>query len=173
MSAAKEISLVSIFTALLIGGQFVLSGITGIEVVTVLLLSFSFYFGIKRGLFVATAFSILRCFIFGFFLNIIILYLIYYNLFVVIFGLLGKRFDRAINKGRHAVLIVIALVMTVFFTILDNTIATFYYGYTWEVAKRYYLLSLTALVPQVVCTFMTVLLLLPILIKLYSLTKFK
>lgn len=173
MSAAKEISLVSIFTALLIGGQFVLSGISGIEVVTVLLLSFSFYFGIKRGLFVATSFSILRCFIFGFFLNIIILYLIYYNLFVVVFGLLGKKFNKTIKIWRHVIIIVVAMVMTVLFTLLDNTIATFYYGYTWEVAKRYYLLSLTALVPQVICTFLTVLLLLPILIKLYSLTKFK
>lgn len=173
MSAAKEISLISIFTALLIGGQLVLSGISGIEIVTVLLLSFSFYFGIKRGLLVATAFSILRCFLFGFFLNVIILYLIYYNLFVVVFGLLGRKFKKVINLKRHVILITVAVLMTVFFTLLDNAIATFYFGYTWEAAKRYYLLSLTAVIPQVICTFVTVLFLLPILIKMYTLTKFK
>ena len=72
MRTAKEIALISVFTALLIGGQFVLSGISGIEIVTVLLLSFSYYFGIRRGLLVANAFSLLRCFIFGFFVNVII-----------------------------------------------------------------------------------------------------
>lgn len=173
MLAAKEISLISIFTALLVGGQFVLSGISGVEVVTVLLLSFSFYFGIKRGLFVANAFSILRCFIFGFFLNVIILYLIYFNLFVVVFGLLGKKFKRSINIKRHIVLLAVAVLMTIFFTMLDNIIATLYYGFTFEAAKSYFVLSMTAAVPQVICTFVTVLLLLPALVKLYSLTKFR
>ncbi len=49
MKAAKEIALVGVFTALLIGGQFVLSGISGVEIVTVLLLSFSYCFGIRMG----------------------------------------------------------------------------------------------------------------------------
>ena len=170
MLAAKEISLIGIFVALLVGGQWVLSGVSGIEIVTVLLLSFAFYFGIKRGLIVATAFSLLRCFIFGFFPNVIILYLIYYNLFVVVFGLLGKKFKRSIEVKRHIVIIAVAVAMTVFFTLLENLISTFYFSFTWEVAKRYYLLSLTALVPQLVCTLITVLLLLPILIKLYAKT---
>lgn len=170
MLAAKEISLIGIFVALLVGGQWVLSGVSGIEIVTVLLLSFAFYFGIRRGLIVATAFSLLRCFIFGFFPNVIILYLIYYNLFVVVFGLLGKKFNRSIEVKRHIVIIAVAVAMTVFFTLLDNLISTFYFSFTWEVAKRYCLLSLTALVPQLVCTLITVLLLLPILIKLYAKT---
>ncbi len=66
MRSAKEITILGLFVALLIGGQFVLSGISGIEIVTVLFTSFCFYFGIVRGLVVATAFSLLRCFIFGF-----------------------------------------------------------------------------------------------------------
>lgn len=49
MRTAKEIALIGVFTALLISGQFVLSGLSGIEIVTVLLLSFSYYFGIRRG----------------------------------------------------------------------------------------------------------------------------
>ena len=62
MKTAKDIALIGVFTAMLIGGQLVLSGIAGVEVVTVLLLAFSYYFGIIRGLFVANVFSILRCF---------------------------------------------------------------------------------------------------------------
>ena len=172
MLVAKKLALISVFTALLIGGQFVLYGISGVEVVTVLLLSFSYYFGIKAGLLTANAFSILRCFIFGFFVNVIILYLIYYNIFVIVFGLLGKKFKRSTDLFHHAILVIVAVLMTAFFTLLDNAIATFYYSFTWEVAKKYYLLSLTAVVPQVICTLVTVMLLFPLLIKIYSATSF-
>ena len=172
MLSAKKIALISIFTALLIGGQIVLSGISGVEVVTVLLLSFSFYFGIEMGLLVANAFSILRCFVFGFFLNVLILYLVYYNIFVVVFGLLGRRFKRQLGLYHHAILVAVAVLMTAFFTVLDNAIATFYYSFSWEAAKRYYLLSLTAAIPQVICTLITVMLLLPVLVKIYTATNF-
>ena len=86
MNSAKKIILPGVFTALLIGGQLVLSGISGIEIVTVLLLTFVYRYGIGQGLFVANAFSLLRCFIFGFMPNVILLYLIYYNIFVFVFG---------------------------------------------------------------------------------------
>ena len=79
MKSAKKIILPGVFTALLIGGQFALSGISGIEIVTVLLLTFVYKYGIKQGLFVANAFSLIRCFIFGFIPSVLILYLIYYN----------------------------------------------------------------------------------------------
>ena len=124
------------------------------------------------GLLVANAFSILRCFIFGFFLNVIILYLVYYNIFVIVFGLLGRRFKRKLSLYSHAIVIAVAVLMTAFFTLLDNAIATVYYSFTWEAAKRYYILSLTAVIPQVICTLVTVTLLLPVLLKIYSATKF-
>ena len=57
---AKEICIISLMTALLLGGQYVLAWASGVEVVTVLLLSFSYVFGVKRGCTVATAFSLLR-----------------------------------------------------------------------------------------------------------------
>ena len=69
-----------VFVALLIGGQFALFAVSGIEIVTVLFASFVFCFGIVRSLIVGTAFSLLRCFVFGFMPNVLILYLIYYNL---------------------------------------------------------------------------------------------
>ena len=79
MYTAKKIILPGVFTALLLGAQLVLSGISGIELVTVLLLTFAYKYGIKQGLFVANAFSLLRCFLFGFYPNVLILYLLYYN----------------------------------------------------------------------------------------------
>jgi len=172
MGAAKEIALVSVFTALLIGGQFVLSGISGVEIVTVLLLSFSYYFGIKRGLLVANAFSMLRCFIFGFFPTVIILYLIYYNFFVVVFGLLGIRFKKELNVKKLVVLVLVAVLMTAFFTGLDDIITPLYYRFSIDAMKAYAVASLTALIPQVICTIVTVTLLLPILIRIFCKTNF-
>lgn len=168
MRAAKEVALIGVFCALLIGGQFALSGISGVEIVTVLLLSFSYYFGIRRGLVVATAFSVLRCFIFGFFPNVIILYLIYYNLFVTVFGLLGLKFKKDLNLKKLIILVITALLMTVLFTCLDDVITPLYYGFSYDAMKAYAVASLTALIPQVACTLITTLLLLPVLFRLYS-----
>ena len=89
-SPAKDIAAVAVMTALLIGGQFVLSPVAGVEVVTVLLAAFSFSYGVRAGVLAATAFALLRCFIFGFYPAVIVLYLIYYPLFALIFGLLGR-----------------------------------------------------------------------------------
>lgn len=167
MRTAKEIALISVFTALLIGGQFVLSGISGIEIVTVLLLSFSYYFGIRRGLLVANAFSLLRCFIFGFFVNVIILYLVYYNFFVVVFGILGAKFKKELNMKLLVLIVIIASLLTVIFTVLDDIITPLYYGFSIDTMKTYTIASLAAVVPQVICTVLTVILMLPILIRIF------
>jgi len=91
MNTAKEIAYCSAAVALLVGGQFLLSGVSGVELVTVLLLVFSYAFGAVRGMAVATAFSLLRTFLFGFFPYVVVLYLVYYNLFALFFGLLGRH----------------------------------------------------------------------------------
>ncbi|MCM1546008.1 MAG: hypothetical protein NC033_03120 [Clostridiales bacterium] len=171
MKAAKEIALVGVFTALLIGGQFVLSGISGIEIVTVLLLSFSYCFGIRRGLFAANAFSILRCFIFGFFPTVIILYLVYYNLFVVVFGLLGIKFKRELSILKLVVLVSSAVLMTALFTALDDIITPLYYGFSYGAAKAYVVMSLTAMLPQIVCAAVTVSLIFPVLHRCFQYVK--
>lgn len=168
MRAAKEIALNGVFTALLIGGQIVLSGISGVEIVTVLLLSFSYYFGIRRGLFVANAFSLLRCLIFGFFPNVIILYLVYYNLFVLTFGLLGIRFKKELNLVIHIILVIAACIMTIIFTGLDDIITPLYYKFSIDAMRAYALASLTAVIPQVICTIVTVSFLLPILNRVFG-----
>lgn len=171
MRAAKEIALVSVFTALLIGGQFVLSGLSGIEVVTVLLLSFSYHYGVRRGLFVANAFSFLRCFIFGFFPTALILYFVYYNFFVVVFGFLGAKFKRKWNTKIHVLLVITACIMTVLFTGLDNVITPLFYGFSSDAAKAYAVASLTTVIPQVICTLLTVSFILPILLRVFKKTR--
>lgn len=168
MKTAKEIALIGIYTALLIGGQFVLSAVSGVEIVTVLLAGFCFYFGIKRGLLVANSFCVLRCFVFGFFPTVIILYLIYYNLFAVAFGLLGIRFKGELTSKSHIALILTAIFFVILFTALDDIITPLYYGFSFDTAKAYALASLTAVIPQTVCAFVTVLLLLPALFKVFT-----
>jgi hypothetical protein len=104
MMAAKKVILPGVFTALLIGAQLVLSGISGIELVTVLLLTFVYKYGSKQGMLVATAFSLLRCFLFGFFPNVVILYLVYYNLFALVFGSVGRIFKGEYTLKKHILL---------------------------------------------------------------------
>ena len=166
MIGAKKIILPSVFTALLIGGQFVLSGISGVEVVTVLLLTFTYKYGIKQGLLVANAFSLLRCFVFGFMPNVIILYLVYYNLFVIVFGLLGKAFKSEYGVKKHAIIIAVAIVMTALFTILDNVITPLFYGFTLNATKAYFVASLYTVIPQFICTLATTTFLFPIILKI-------
>ncbi len=167
MNSAKKIILPGIFTALLIGGQLALSGISGVEVVTVLLLTFVYRFGIGQGLLVANAFSLLRCFIFGFMPNVIVLYLIYYNIFVLVFGFIGKMFRHEYSIKKHIVVVFIAIIMTVFFTMIDNILTPLMYVFAGNAAQAYFVASLYTVIPQVMCSFVTVTLLFPILYKVF------
>ena len=167
MKTAKDIALIGIYTALLIGGQFALSGISGVEIVTVLLLAFAYYFGVVRGLFVANAFSLLRCLIFGFFPNVVILYLVYYNLFVLIFGMLGRGLKKSAGLKSIIVLTITAALMTAFFTALDDIITPLYYGFSVNTAKAYAVASLAAVIPQIICALVTVPLILPIMLRVF------
>lgn len=89
--SAKKIAACAVMTALLLAVQFALSFVSGVELVSVLLLCFCYTFGVYCGLLTATVFSLIRCLLFGFMPNVVILYLIYYNLFALIFGVLGKH----------------------------------------------------------------------------------
>lgn len=104
---AKDIALVAVMVALLIGGQLALSAVAGVEIVTVLLLCFSYTFGVKRGVFAATAFSLLRCLIWGFYPAVVVLYLVYYNAFALLFGLMGERNQRLSIKKTSAFLVIL------------------------------------------------------------------
>lgn len=159
MKKTLELAFIGVYTALLIGAQLALYSVSGIEVVSVLLLVFSFTFGVKKGVIVATCFSLLRCLIFGFIPQVIVLYLIYYNLFAVIFGLVGKRLKNNFNFKAHLVLISLAVALTVLFTCLDNVITPLFYGYGKESMIAYFYASLYVLIPHAVCVCISVALL--------------
>ena len=156
MKTTKEIALIGMYTALLIGAQLVLSAIAGVEIVTVLLLCFCYVFGRLRGVAVATAFSLLRCLIFGFYPNVVLLYLIYYNVFALIFGGLGKLFDRKTQIKHLVVVVVGAVVVTACFTLLDDLLMAIMCGFNRKVAVAYFYSSIYVLVPQCVCALLTV-----------------
>ena len=171
MKTAKEIAVISVFLALLIGGQFVLSGVSGIEVVTVLFISFCFYFGIYRGFILATSFSLLRCFVFGFFPNIVILYLVYYNLVAVIFGFIGYKFNITVNVKQLIIVVLVSAITTFLFTMLDNVITPIFYSFTLTATKVYFMASLTTMIPQIICAVITVALFFIPLLKIYKTVK--
>ncbi|MBE6960142.1 MAG: hypothetical protein E7448_05425 [Ruminococcaceae bacterium] len=156
MSKTKFIVRVAMCVAMLIGSQLALSSISGVEVVTVMMLCFCFCYGIRHGVAVAITFSLLRCFIFGFQINVIVLYLIYYILFAVYFGWLGGRFSGEMSVLRTVIVVASAVVFTAFFTLLDDIITPLMYAFHPNVAKIYFFNSLYAVIPQSICTVVTV-----------------
>ena len=156
MNKTKFVVRVAMCVALLIAGQLALSSVTGIEIVTVMLLCFCYCYGVRHGIAIATTFSLLRCFVFGFQINVIVLYLVYYNLFAVFFGWLGARFTGKNTLLKTIVIVAAAVVFTAGFTLLDDVITPIIYGFSENAAKAYFYQSLTAVIPQTVCAAVTV-----------------
>lgn len=156
MNRTKFIVRVAMSVALLIAAQMALSMITGVEIVTVILLCLSFYYGIRTGLAIATTFSLLRCFFFGFQINVIVLYLIYYNVFALFFGWMGKHFAGEVKLFQQGMIVASAVAFTILFTLLDDVITPLMFGFHANAAKVYFLQSMTAMIPQAVCTAITV-----------------
>ncbi|MGN1104524.1 MAG: hypothetical protein ACI4QI_06585, partial [Candidatus Coproplasma sp.] len=145
----------------LIAGQYALSFVAGVEVVTVLLLTFAYRFGFRRSLIVANAFCILRCFIFGFFPTVIILYFIYYNLFVLLFAFIGKRFKGNLTAVKLVAIVCTAALANACFTLLDDIITPLFYSFDYDTARAYFITSLYTMATHVVNTVITVALLFP------------
>ncbi len=156
MNQTKFVARVAMCVALLIGGQLALSSISGIEIVTVMMLCFCYNYGIRHGVAVATVFSLLRCFIFGFQINVIVLYLVYYNLFAIFFGWLGVRFAGKTTLLKTVMVVASAMMYTVAFTLLDNVITPLIFGFSKNATIAYFYGSLYAVIPQVICTAVTV-----------------
>lgn len=87
----RTIAVCAVFTALLVSLQYVFSFVPGIELVTVVSACFCYVAGPVAGMVSLTCFSALRCLLFGFTPNVVILYLVYYNLFALLFGFSGKK----------------------------------------------------------------------------------
>jgi hypothetical protein len=169
LRTSKEIAYVAVFVALVIAAQLVFAMIPGLEVVTVLFVSYAFAFGGCRGMLAATAFSLLRQLVFGFVPSVLALYLLYFNFLTLLFGVLGRIVKRpSLNLWW---LVVIACVCTALFSMLDNLITPFWLGYGWEETKKYFVLSLPVMFPQIGCTGVTVGFLLLPLVKAFRLSK--
>ncbi len=159
MKNTKFIVRVAMSVALLIAVQMALSMISGVELVTVILLCLCVCYGARTGLAIATTFSLLRCFFFGFQVNVMALYLVYYNLFALFFGWLGGRFGGETTWLQRGIVVFSAVVFTALFTLLDDIITPLIYGFHWNATKVYFLQSLTAMIPQMVCAAVSVLVL--------------
>jgi energy-coupling factor transport system substrate-specific component/cob(I)alamin adenosyltransferase len=151
---AKECALLAVFVALVIASQMVLSAIPGVEIVTVLFVAYSFSVGWKKGTLASTAFSLLRQIIFGFSPTVLILYLVYYNLLTFTFGKLGARIKEPIKQLPFIVFV--ACLGTVLFSVIDNLLTPIWYGYSAQATKVYFLASLSFMIPQVICTAISV-----------------
>lgn len=148
--SAKECAYLAAFVALVIALQLALSFVPGVELVTVSFITYSFVMGARRGMIAATAFSLLRQLVFGFYPVVLILYLVYFNLLAFSFGLLGKKMRVA--PKNLVWLIIFACLGTVCFTMIDNILTPLWYGYTPRATKAYFLASLPFMLPQVVCS---------------------
>ncbi len=166
---ARDCAYIAAFTALTVAVQLALSVIPGVELVTVLFAAFAFAFGIKRGVVAAVVFSLLRQLVFGFFLNVLVLYLIYYPFLAVVFGLLGRIVKPSVRS--LAPLTAVACVCTALFTLTDNILTPLVYGYTMSAIKVYFYASLSFMLPQLVCTAATVAVLFLPLTGIFLLTK--
>ncbi|MEG1613361.1 MAG: hypothetical protein RR357_04270 [Clostridia bacterium] len=148
MKRTKEIAIIGIYSALLIGVQFVLSFAAGIELVSLMLAVFSVVYGAKRGIVTALIFSVLRIFIFGAIPSVMVLYVIYYPLYAFVCAQFGK-----INGRWHYLSLLICVAfMTVCFTLLDDLITPLMMSFSTSATKAYFLASLPILGIQAVCS---------------------
>lgn len=154
VKTGREAAYVGVFVALLIATQLCFASIPGVEAVTVLFVAFSFSFGVKRSMIAATVFSLLRQLVFGFYPTVLVLYLTYYNMSGVLFGFLGHKLQP--NVKNLVFLTGLACVCTVFFTLFDNLLTPLWYGYSERVIKMYFYASLSFMLPQAICTAVTV-----------------
>ncbi len=153
MRAGKECAYIAVFVALTISLQLCFSALPGVELVTVLFVSYSFVFGRKRGTVAAVAFALLRQFLFGFYPTVLLLYLLYYPLLACLFGWLGKKVSPIVFLW---LILLLACLAAVCFTMLDNILTPLWYGYTKQALKAYFYASFGFMLPQVICVAISV-----------------
>lgn len=168
MNNTKKITVIGLYVAILLGSQFALSTISGVELITALLLCFCCVFGVIMGVTVATVFSVARCLLFGFYPSIILLYLIYYNAFALFFGSVGKKLTESFSLLKFVLIVISAVLFTACFTLLDDVITPLFYGLDSESALAYFYSSFSFMLPQLVCTFASVSVLYIPVTKLYK-----
>lgn len=171
VKSAKEIALSGITVAFLIGGQMALSAVSGVEIVTAIFAVYCFVFGVLNGVIVATAFSLIRCFVFGFFPQVILLYLIYYNLFAVALGVLGRVIKDKNGFIKIFLLTAVSVIFTILFTVIDNLLNVVLFSLSLSAAKIYFAQSIPVVIRQVICVIVTVPLFFYPLVKVFEIAK--
>lgn len=156
VKSAKEIACAGVTVALLIGGQYSLAMISGVEIVTAIFAVYCLVFGVLNGVVVGTAFSLVRCFVFGFFPQVIMLYLIYYNLFAIAVGFIGKIVKQRAKWFIIIVLTCVCVLLTLLFTVIDNALNVFFFGLTLSALKIYVAQAIPVLIRQIACVAVTV-----------------
>lgn len=163
VNTAKECAYLAVFTALVIATQLVFAAVPGVELVTVLFISYAFVFGWKRGMATATVFSLLRQFIFGVYPTVLILYIVYYNFLALLFGFLGVGFGKKMTMrmdkktfGILCLIVVISCIATMCFTMFDNILTSLWYGYSERAREAYFYASLPVMTSQTICSAVSV-----------------
>lgn len=152
--SAKECACLAVFVALVIAVQVALSFVPGVELVTVMFVAYAFVLGCRRGMIAATLFSLLRQLIFGFYPVVLILYLVYFNLLTLTFGQMGRKMQ--VKPKNVWVISVVACIGTVCFNMLDNVLTPLFFGYSKKLMKIYFYSSFSFMIPQVICTAVSV-----------------
>ena len=159
MNKAKKIAICGAFCALLIVVQYAFSAIKGVELVTLFFVAFCFTFGGLYGLLVAFSFSLLRVLLYGFFPNVLILYLVFYPTLALAAGGLGKRLKESSNVKQLIAIILFALLFTVYFSALDCVITPLFYKYAQKAWMAYVYQCIPVCLIQCCSTFVSFLLL--------------
>ena len=152
--SGKECAYLAVFVALVIAAQLLLASIPGVEVVTLLFVVYSFVFGVRRGMISATAFSLLRMLVFGFSPTVLILYLFYFNGLTAAFGGLGKVIKKPLRW--LWLLVLIACACTAIFNLTDAILTPLWYAFSARATQAYFLAMLPFMIPQIICTAVSV-----------------
>lgn len=165
---AKSTAYCAVMTGLLIAVQYALFFVNGVELVTVMLLAWSYRTGPVRASAVAISFSLIRCLFFGFFPAVVVLYLIYYTAFAIFFGFAG-----IVNKQRNGavsciVISILAAVFTATFTILDDVISPLILQMNSEATTAYFYASLPVMGTQCAFALLSCIVLFPVLSSLFK-----
>lgn len=161
----RDLCLIAMFSALLVGVQVALGFVAGVELVTATLVIFAAVFGVRRGIIVAIVFSLLRCIIWGFYPTVIVLYLVYFPLLALVSALCGKIKDA---DWRYIITVVAAVLMTVCFTLIDDVITPLMMGYNARAWLAYFYASTPTMLAQSICSAVSLLIMFPPLYNLLA-----
>lgn len=170
-NTAKELAQLAVFVALVIASQLALSFIAGVEIVTLLFVTYAFVFGMRRGMLAATVFALVRQLLFGFYPTVLVLYLVYFNGLTAVFGGLGQKVKNPLKSLWWLTLI--ACLCTASFTLIDDILTPLWYRYTEKAMRAHFFASLPVAFSQIICTAVTVALLFFPLYKAFCLIKRK